>query len=99
MTHIDKRKSSKLAVQKTCARGISSHRNIAHLLPYTLQCVQELRDSMKNGHLQSPGLGLGAGFDEGECCWGIEIDSLQLPTFGCCSCDTGADEQAAPQAR
>ena len=64
------------ALQKTCARGISAfaHRNIARLLPYTPQCVQELGGSMKNGHLQSPDLGLGVGFEEGELCcaclWG-----------------------------
>lgn len=34
---------------------------------------------MKNGHLQSPGLGLGAGFDEGEHCFVAGIDSPATP--------------------
>lgn len=60
----------KSGCRKQCARGISSHRNIAHPLAYTPRCVQELDGSMKNGPLQSPGLGLGAGFEEGEVCQG-----------------------------
>ena len=45
-----------------------SHVNIAQLTAYTARCVQKLDGSMKNGSLQSPGLGLGAGFEEGTHC-------------------------------
>lgn len=47
-----------------------SHLNIAQLTAYTARCVQKLNGSMKNGPLQSPGMGLGAGFEEGAYCWG-----------------------------